>query len=257
MDQSRLADKAMIGIRQQSGVIRAYSSVPQNAVHFSGAIIVIHELWGLTEQVKRVADRFAAQGYCAIVPDLYSTDKVDRQPSEQLQKELFSPDEKVRYRAMPKLRAMIAPTQTPQFTSMALSRLASCFEYMYNQPLVHQRVAVVGFGLGGGYAYEMAMREQRLRGAVAFYGHAPRITAELRHIRCPILSFYGKKEASLYKELGQLVPRMRAANVDFEPIVYENAGHAFFNDANSFAYNQSAADDAWRRTLGFLRQMMA
>jgi carboxymethylenebutenolidase len=246
----------MIKIHQQSGTVQAYLAVPQKATRYNGAVIVGHELWGLTEQIKQVADRFAAQGYYALAPDLYSTDKENRRPSEELQRELFSPSEHVRYNAMPKLRAMIAPTQTPQFMSLALSRLASCFEYAYNQPLVHQRVAMVGFGLGGNYAFSMAMREQRLKGVVSFYGHAPRITAELRHIRCPILAFYGKKEQSLYKELNTLAPRMKMAGVDFKAIVYANAGHAFFNDANSFAFSPSAADDAWRQTVSFLREQM-
>jgi carboxymethylenebutenolidase len=247
----------MIGIHQQAGTIQAYLAVPQKARHFSGAVIVAHEIWGLTDQIKSVADRFAAQGYLALAPDLFSTDRENRRPSEELQKELFSPSEHVRYAAMPKLRAMIAPTQTPQFTTLALSRLASCFEYMYNQPLVHQKVSIVGFGLGGNYAISMSMREQRLKGVISFYGHVPHITAQLRHIRCPILSLYGDKDKSLFREVNEVTPLMRQADVKFEPIVYEGAGHAFFNDANTFAYDQSAADDAWRRTLSFLHQRMA
>jgi carboxymethylenebutenolidase len=118
---------------------------------------------------------------------------------------------------------------------LALSRLSSCFEYSYNQPLVHQRVAIVGFGLGGTYALEMAIREPRLRSVVDFYGHAPRISAELRHIKCPVLAFYGEKEHSLIKETEALMASMRRAAVDYKQVIYQSAGHAFFNDANSFA----------------------
>ncbi len=246
----------MIGIRQQAGTVQAYLAVSPKAVHFNGAIIVAHELWGLTEQVKRVADRLAAQGFFVLAPDLFSTDKVNRRPSEQLQRELFSPNERVRYAAMPKLRTMIAPTQTPQFTLVALSKLETCFEYLYNQPLVHQKVAAVGFGLGGTYTFSLAMREQRLRGAIAFYGHSPRITVELKHIQCPILALYGKEEKSLFREVNALADHMQQAGVDFKPVVYAGAGHAFFNDANVFAYNQMAAEDSWRRVMGFLHEHM-
>lgn len=244
----------MIGIHQQSGTIQAYLSVSPKAVHYEGAVIVVHELWGLTEQIKQVADRFAAQGYYALAPDLFSTDKVTRRPSQQLERDLFSSDQHVRYAAMPEFRAMVAPTQTPQFTLLALSKLNSCFEYLYNQPLVHQKVAIVGFGLGGNYTFSMAMREPRLKAAISFYGRAPHVTAELRHIKSPVLSFYGKDEKSLMKEVDVLTAHMVQAGVDFNAVVYENAGHAFFNDANIFAYSQSASDDAWRRSLSFLHE---
>ncbi len=246
----------MIGIHQQTGKIDAYFAMPQSTIAYRGAVIVVHEIWGLTEHIKSVADRVAAQGYYAIAPDLYSSATANRRPSASLQKDLFSKDERVRYNAQPKLRSMIAPTQTPQFTSMALSRLASCFEYMYNQPLARQKVVIMGFGMGGTYAYDMALRESRLRGVVAYYGHAQFIIPELRHIHCPILAFYGKNEQAMIKDLDQLNVRMKQAGVNFEPIIYGGAGHAFFNDTNPFSYNTVAADDAWHRTLAFLRDSM-
>jgi carboxymethylenebutenolidase len=246
----------MIGIHQQTGKIDAYLAVPQKTVTYRGAVIIAHEIWGLTDHIKRVADRVAAQGYYALAPDLYSSSMANRRPSEALQKDLFSADERVRYNAQPRLRAIIGPTQTPQFTSIALSRLSSCFEYMYNQPLVHQKVVIMGFGMGGTYAMSMAIRESRLKGVVSFYGHAQFITPELRHIHCPVMTFYGQKEVSMIKELEKLLPSMKQAGVTFLPRIYAGTGHAFFNDSNPFAYHNGAADDAWKRTLGFLRDQM-
>ncbi len=121
---------SMIGIHQQAGVIQAYLTIPQRATTFKGAVIVVHELWGLTEHIKRVADRLAEQGYYVLAPDLYSGKAAEHKLSEELQKALFDTHESVRYAAQPRLRALIAPTQTPQFTTLALNRLASCFEYM-------------------------------------------------------------------------------------------------------------------------------
>jgi carboxymethylenebutenolidase len=242
----------MIGIHQQSGVIQAYMTVPEKLYTFKGAVIVTHEIWGMTEHIMHVADRIALQGYYVLAPDLYSGKNVDRKMTEDLQRALFSKSERVRYEAQPKLRALIAPTQTPQFTSLALSRLASCFEYVYNQPLVHQKVAMVGFGLGGTYAISMAMREPRLRGIVPFYGHAKYVTPELRHINCPVLAFYGEKDTALMHELPLMTRQMREAGVDFSAVTYPEAGHAFFNDTNPFAYRQNDAQDAWHRLLTFL-----
>jgi carboxymethylenebutenolidase len=150
---------------------------------------------------------------------------------------------------------MIAPTQTPKFTLLALSRLESCFEYLYSQPLTHQKVSMIGFGLGGGYTFELALREQRLRGAIVFYGRAPNVRAELRHIRCPVLAFYGSKETALFKEVTKVSTHMRQAGVEFEAVVYEGAGHAFFNEDNKFSFNSIAAANSWRRTIDFLTKV--
>ncbi len=242
----------MIGIHQQVGVIEAYLTIPQKMPIFKGAVIIVHELWGLTDHIKRVADKVAAQGYFVLAPNLYSNRKTEQKLSEELQVVLFEDSEQARYAAQPKLRALIAPTRTPQFVSVALNQLASCFEYMYNQPLVHQKVAVIGYGLGGTFAYSMAIREPRLKGAMPFYGHATSISPELRHIACPILAVYGGKDANLLSELDRLAPRMRQAGVDFEPIIYEQAGHGFFNDDNAYSYDKNASEDAWRRMANFL-----
>jgi len=244
----------MIGIHQQAGVIQAYLTVPEKTAVYRGAVILVHEIWGLTEHIKQVADRIAAQGYYVLAPDLYSGKNVDRQLSEQLQKDLFDKNEQVRYAAQPKLRALIAPTQTPQFTSLALGRLASCFEYMYNQPLVHQKVAIIGFGQGGTYALDLAMREPRLRGVISFYGHAKYVTPELRHIQCPVLGFYGAKDSALMQELTTVTQHMSDAGVLFTSVAYGDSGHGFFNDSNPFAYQRDDAADAWTRLMTFLHE---
>ena len=243
----------MISIHQQSGKIDAFYATPRQILAYRGAVIIAHEIWGLTPHIKSLAERIAAQGYFALAPDLYSSQAANRRPTDELIARLFSPDDRVRYEAQPEFRNLVAPTQTPQFTSMALGRLQSCFEYMYNQPLVHQRVIVLGLGLGGNYVFSLSLREQRLKGAIVFYGHAPYITSELGHIRCPILAMYGKEEHSLVRELSHLTPKMRSAGVSFEAVLYPGAGHDFFNETNPFAYRQSVADDAWRRVVGFLR----
>jgi len=242
----------MIGIHQQAGVIEAYMSVPDKLYTFKGAVIVAHEIWGLTEHIKQVADRIALQGYYVLAPDLYSGKGIDRKMTADLERALFDKNDRVRYEAQPKLRALIAPTQTPQFTTLALNRLQSCFEYMYNQPLVHQKVAMVGFGLGGTYTLSMAIREPRLRAVIPFYAHAKYVTPELRHINCPVLTFYGGKDLGLIHELPVVTRHMREAGVVFTAVTYPEAGHAFFNDTNPFAYRKDDAQDAWHRLLTFL-----
>ena len=247
----------MIGIHQQSGMVQAYVAMPQKTPTFKGAVLLAHEIWGLSEHIKSVANRFASQGYYVLAPDLYSGQGGTHESTEQLQRDLFSDNDRIRSAAQPKLRLLLAPTQTPQFTTRAISRLESCFEYIYTQPLVHQKVAMVGFGLGANYVLSMAVREPRLRGVVSFYGHSLYTTTKLEHIHYPITAYYGSKEKALMLELNKMTINMKRANVDFRPVVYNEAGHAFFNDTNPYAYNSIAAADSWTRTINFLQECMA
>jgi carboxymethylenebutenolidase len=242
----------MIGIHQQAGVVSAYVAKPPEAVPCRGAIMVLHDIWGLTDHIKGVADRFAAIGYYSIAPDmLYTTDE-KRKMAEVVMHALASPRHEERELATKGLRTLLASTQTPQFTSLTLSRLEACFEYVYNQPLIHQKIAAVGFGFGGTYTYALAVRDSRLRGAIPFYGHAGYHELELRHIACPVLAFYGGKDM-VTNELIRLAPRMMRAGIRFTPVIYDDAGPSFFNDSNYATYNEHAASDAWHRMTSFLR----
>lgn len=244
----------VIGIHQQNGATTAYVAHPK-APSYKGGVIVVHDIWGLTGQIRRVADRLAAEGYYAIAPDLLAHAVGGTVPPE-LQEHLLHTDAHVRNEARKQLQSLLAATQTTQFTYYATARLMSCFEYLYHQPLVCERVAIVGFGLGGSLAFGLSVRESRLRAAVAFDGHASYVVPELRHIGCPILAFYGETDHALTNELVRLVPRMAAAGVRFKPVVYRGAGHAFFNDTNPQTYNAEAADEAWQLTKAFLRETM-
>ncbi len=245
-----------IGIHQQTGVVSAYVATPPPDVICKGAILVLHDIWGVTAHIKSVADRFAGIGYYAMAPDLLFANPEKRQQAEEVQKQLFSADPAARAEAMKKFRVLLGSTQTPQFASMTFSKLESCFEYVYNQPVVRQKVGVVGFGFGGTYAYSLAVRDSRLRAAVPFDGHEAYHELELRHISCPIMAFYGHREG-VAKELENITPHMIRAGIRFTPVVYNEAGPSFFNDTNPVTYNARAADDAWHRMVSFLRLALA
>lgn len=214
-----------------------------------GGLILIHEVWGLADHIKSVADRFAAEGYLVLAPDLLSETDIAAKAGS-LRVDLFDPEK--RSEAQPKIRALTAPIQAPEFALRTIAKLKVCFDYLYAQPAVKQRVAVSGFCFGGTYSYSLAINENRLKAAVPFYGHATTDIAELKKISCPILAFYGEKDENLMTTLPELKQNMKSAGVNYEAVVYPNCGHAFFNDTNEFTYNQAAATDAWQRTLKFL-----
>ena len=219
-----------------------------------GGIVLIHEVWALEDHIKAVADRYAAEGYDVIAPNLLAETEIEHY-AQQLKLDLFNP--LTRNEAQPKLRKLMAPMQSESFTEKTIGRLAVCYNWLFQQPAIEKRVAVTGFCFGGSYSYLLATKEPRLKAAVPYYGHPPLDVTVLENITCPILAFYGENDENLMSDLPEVKQRMHEAGVSYEAVVYPDSGHAFFNDTNPFSYNKAAASDAWKRTLAFLAATMA
>lgn len=215
-----------------------------------GGLIVIHEVWGLVDHIKAVADRFAAEGYTVVSPNLLSETGITNELAGELQQELFDPER--RAQAQPKLRELMAPIQAPGFAEETTKKVQECYNYLSNQGGVGEKIGITGFCFGGTYSFGLAVVEPRLRAAVPFYGHADFSVEELKNIKCPILAFYGEDDERLMNSLPELKAKMQEAGVDFTAQVYKDCGHAFFNDTNKFTYNKVAAKDAWTQTLEFI-----
>lgn len=215
-----------------------------------GGLVVIHEVWGLTDHIKDVAGRFAAEGYVTIAPDLMEGADIDSGQVAELQDDMFDPEK--RNAAQPRLRELMAPMQSPEFARRATDGAQQAFEYLASLTETDGRVGAVGYCFGGTYTFTLAVTEPRLRAAVPYYGHADYDADALAAINCPVLAFYGEKDDNLMASLPELRQSMAGAGVDFTAHTYPGAGHAFFNDTNPYAYAPEAADDAWRRTLDFL-----
>jgi carboxymethylenebutenolidase len=217
-----------------------------------GGLIVIHEVWGLSDHIKDVADRFGKEGYYVIAPDLLSETDIEKHLTPDLANDLFNPEK--RNAAQPILRKIMAPIQEPEFGPKTTKKLRELFDYTYEKAESKQKVAVVGYCFGGSYSFNLAVEESRLSAVIPYYdyGHADQTAEELRLIECPVLAFYGEQDERLMEGLPDLEERMHEANVDFTAEVYGNCGHAFFNDTNQFAYNDKAAKNAWKHTLDFL-----
>lgn len=234
------------------GGIPIYGATPNSEIR--GGLIVIHEVWGLTEHIKDVTDRFAAQGYLAYAPNLLSGTDIEAHVTPELQQDLFNPEK--RNEVQPKLRELMAPIQSPEFARLTLDKLQVVFDNLYDEQKVNKIVGVIGYCFGGTYCYHLAANEPRLKAAVPYYGHADLTEEQMSRIRCPILAFYGQNDARLIEQLPELEQHMKDTDVNFTCQVYENAGHAFFNDTNPYSYNKTAAQSAWGKTLTFLNNYM-
>lgn len=239
---------AMIDLKIKRTTFPAYLAEP--ASQPKGGLVVIHEVWGLTDHIKDVADRFAAAGYRALALNLISETDLEQHMTPDMPNNLFNP--KTRNEVQPVLRKIMAPIQSDEFARRTIAKLKLCVDYLTKDAALKDRLGVVGFCFGGTYSFQLAANEPRLKAAVPFYGHANFSVGQLSQINCPILAFYGEKDEALMSALPELKEHMKIAGVDFKSKVYPGCGHAFFNDTNPYAYNEAAAKDAWIKTLEFL-----
>ena len=228
--------------------VQAYRAEP--AGELKGALILIEEIWGLVDHIKQVSDRFAAEGYLVISPELLG-DVLGGANGQELMEARNDPDEARRTAAQPQLRELFSGLQAPEFAAGAVEKLVTVVDALETEPGVDGRIAVLGFCFGGTYAFALAATDPRVKAVVPFYGSAPS-AEEIARIQAPVLAFYGQQDERLIEALPQVDAAMSDAGVDFQRVVYPDTGHAFFNDTNPHAYNAADAADAWTRANAFL-----
>lgn len=219
-----------------------------------GALIVIHEIWGLVDHIKNVADRYAAEGYLVLAPDLLSDAGVTPEIGAELFDMMYDTDEQRRSANQPRLREAFAASHAPEFAAGALAKLTAVVDALEHENGIDGRIAVLGFCFGGSYSFSLAEHDSRVMAAVPFYGTAE--PSAVASIHCPVLAFYGDQDTRLMDALPAVQQAMTAAGVAFEAKVYQDAGHAFFNDTNPNTFDPAAAGDAWGRSLEFLRSKL-
>lgn len=215
----------------------------------SPAIILIHEVWGLTEHIKDIARRFAEAGYNVLAPDLLSGTEVASLLTPELIKDISDP--KKRAERQVELRAIMAPISSPEFSAETTKKLNICFRFLSHEHTI-SKIGSVGYCFGGTYTFALAVSQPKLAAAVAYYGHCDCTQDQINKINCPVLAFYGENDSRLIDKLPELQAEMKAGGKDFAYKVYEKTGHAFFNDTNPATYNAKAAKNSWEMTLQFL-----
>jgi carboxymethylenebutenolidase len=216
-------------------------------------VIVIHEVWGLNEHTRDVANRIAALGYTVIAPDLLSHTGITEKMTPAILREVADPATKDE--AQKKMREAMAPIHEPEFGAETLERLQACYDYLKNEQGA-PKIACVGFCFGGTYTFAFAAAQPVLNAAVVFYGHAPK-EEDIATITAPLIAFYGEQDTSLVSGIAELQMAFQKNHREFEHYVYPDAGHAFFNDTNALRYNKKAAEDSWAKTVDFLKRNLA
>ena len=217
----------MVQFKSNGGTTDAYLSTPQSGK--GPGIVVIQEWWGLVGHIKNVTDRFAAEGFSALAPDLYHG------------KTASEPDE------AGKLFMALNVAQAEKDLRAAVDEVAKHSSTA--------KIGAVGFCMGGQLALFAATVNPKVGAVVDFYGVHPNVKPDYSKLNGPVLGLYAEKDAFVTPETAKQVDAaIKQAGKQSEIHIYPGVDHAFFNDENKAAYNKQAADDAWRRTLAFFRQ---
>lgn len=245
--------------------VRANSPLP--------GVLVIQEVGGVNEHIEDVTRRIAAAGYAALAPDLYapggqrpaalSRERISEAfafGARQLPGAMFDPA--AREAALAKAgeaeRGRIGETFGTMFSfarpgsaETLLPLLKGAFRHLREERLETrgQKIGCVGFCMGGGLSALLACEEPGLSGAAVFYGMAPPVE-KVPRINCAVIAFYGARDQRVNAGIPGFQQAMSAAGRSFEHHVYDNAGHAFFND-DAPSYDANAARDSYARLLAF------
>lgn len=190
------------------------------------AVVVIQEWWGLVPHIEDLVNRFARAGFVAIAPDLYHG-KTTKSPDEA-GKMLMELD-----------------------VERAGKEISGAAQYVMQLPQCTSRsYGVVGFCMGGALAQYTATHDPNVAAAVSFYGGFKQVELPWENLRAPLLLIFGENDAGVPPSGGlELEKKLRAMGKSVDAVVYAGADHAFFNDSRPEVYNETAAQDAWDRTV--------
>ncbi len=217
----------MVDFPSNGGTTQGYLATPTSGK--GPGVLVIQEWWGLVPHIKHVCDRFAAEGFSALAPDMYHGKTADE------------PD------GAGKLFMALNIGQAEKDLRGAAKSLA--------QHSSTAKVGAVGFCMGGQLALFAGTLNPSVGAVVDFYGIHPNVKPDYSKLSGPVLGLFAERDGFVTPQTAREVDAaIKKAGKQSEIHIYPDVDHAFFNDDNKAAYNKVAADDAWRRTTTFFRQ---
>ena len=202
-------------------------------------IVLIHEIFGLSDWAKEMADELAAQGFIVVAPDLLS----GYGPNGGGTSEFSGQDAVVK----------AVSGLNPDGVNADLDAAA---DYGKHLPASNGKIAVIGFCWGGGKSFAFAAHRKDLSAAFVFYGSSP---ADVTTITAPVYGFYAGNDARIGATIPATVAAMKAAGKKYEPVTYEGAGHGFMrageDPTNTVPANKTAREQAFARLVKLLQAM--
>jgi carboxymethylenebutenolidase len=204
-------------------------------------VILIHEIFGLTDWAKEMADELAAQGFIVVAPDLLSGFGPNGGGSSEF------PSQDATIKAVSGLDADVVNAD-----------LDAAADYGRKIPAGNGNIAVTGFCWGGGKSFAFAAHRKDLSAAFVFYGPGP---ADVTAITAPVYGFYAGNDSRIGATLPATTAAMKAAGKKYEPVTYDGAGHGFMrageDPSNTVPGNKTAREQGFARLVSLLKNLQA
>ena len=247
--------------------ISAYLAYPEDNTKHPG-IVLIHEIFGLDEHTKKVADRLAAEGYIVLAPHLFSSKKlsgtltpanissamkfimsipVDKQRDQNYRDELLSKFDASEKEAVSSVNQILFVNRP---VDLFTEYLSCGIDYLNSLERTNGKIGSAGFCFGGGMSINLGCTG-KTDACVIFYGENPDPISKIKNVKGAIMGLYGGEDHRINSGLGELVKAMVDYKKPFTVKMFPGAHHAFFNDTRPQTYNQKAAEEAWGILLRF------
>ena len=205
----------------------------------ASVVILIHEIFGLSDWAREMADELAAEGFIVIAPDMLSGHGASGGGSDSL------PAQEDRIKAV----SALDPAEV-------LADLDAAAEYSKSLPAASGQIAVAGFCWGGAKSFAFAAHRHDLSAAFVFYGTGP---SDVSTITAPVYGFYGGDDARVDASIPATKDAMKAAGKTYDPVTYDGAGHGFMrageDPGNTNPANKTAREQGLARLVKLLREM--
>jgi carboxymethylenebutenolidase len=205
-----------VDIKSGDRTIKAFVVYPERKDK-APAVLVIQEIFGLTDWLRSMCDELAENGVIAIAPDFLNGQKFEDADGAS--------------------KATSAVTQDQ--VKVVLNATA---DYALKIPACNGTLAVCGFCRGGGWTFEYASINPKLKAAYSFYGAALDDPAKIAKISCPVYGFYGENDERVNATIPKAEELMKAAGKKYEPVIYKGAGHGFMRSGEKSNPNFREAD---------------
>lgn len=226
----------MVTFPSNGGQAEGYLAVPDGGR--GPGVVVIEEWWGLNQQIKEVCDRFAAEGFVALAPDVYGREVPIGEPDEAA-------------------KMMMALN-----IEQAAKDLSGAVDYLLGHDAVTGRgIGVTGFCAGGGLALWLAtLRPDAVKAVVSYYGIVPwpDVQPDYSKLEAAIQGHYAANDDFADPEsVRQLEEQLKGLGKDVEFFIYPGTTHAFSNHHRPDVFHEDHSETAWRRTIDFFRRHLS
>lgn len=228
-----------VSIKHGDRTVQAYVVYPEVKTK-APVVLVIHEIFGLSDWARELTDELAAAGYIAIAPDLLSGKGPKGGGSSEF------PDQDATVKAVSLLDK-----------DAVNADLDATADYAKKLPASNGKLAVVGFCWGGGKSFAFATHRKDLNAAFVFYGPGPD-AKDLANITAPVYAFYAGNDSRIGATVPATTEAMKAAGKKYEPVSYEGAGHGFMRAGeapDASAENKKAREEGFARLTALLKGM--